>query len=109
MGKNVINAVCRYVKYQKLFQIPQLSASYYYLDDLQLQNLQIASDPVYMEVADDLSLAASSRSGKLSSKSIKPTHLTHEDSGFTEEGSDVTSSAGSRGNKREGLTNKRMK
>ena len=93
----------------QLFQIPQQSASYYYLDDLQLQNLQIATDPVYMEVADDLSLAASSRSGKLSSKSGKPTHLTHEDSGFTEEGSDITSSAGSRGNKREGLTNKRMK
>ena len=93
----------------QLFQIPQQSASYYYLDDLQLQNLQIAPDPVYMEVADDLNVAARSTSGKLSSKSGKPTHLAHEDSGFTEEGSDVTSSAGSRGNRREGPTNKRMK
>ena len=56
-----------------------------------------------MEVADDLNIAARSTS------SGKPTHLAHEDSGFTEEGSDVTSSAGSRVNRREGLTNKRMK
>ena len=97
------------VTYQFFFQIPQHSASYYYLDDLQLQNLQIASDPVYMEVADDLNLPPRSSSGKLSCKSGKPTPLTHEDSGFTEEGSDVTSSAGSRGNRREGMTNKRTK
>ena len=102
------------LKYEFLFQVPQPSASYYYLDDLQLnQNAHIATDPVYMEVADDLNIAARPRanSGKLQTKSGKQqSHLTHEDSGFTEEGSDVTSSAGSRGNRREGLaTSERMK
>ena len=94
-----------------MFQVPQPSASYYYLDDLQLsQNAQIVTDPVYMEVADDLNVAARPRV-KIPTKSGKQqSHLTHEDSGFTEEGSDVTSSAGSRGNRREGLaTSKRMK
>ena len=84
--------------------MPQQSASYYYLDDLQVQQLQTGCcDPVYMEVADDLNHPPRASSGKSA-------HLAHEDSGFTEEGSDIASSAGSRGNKREGLTTKkRMK
>ena len=94
-----------------MFQVPQPSASYYYLDDLQLsQNAQIATDPVYMEVADDLNIAAWPRAKRPTKSGKQQSHLTHEDSGFTEEGSDVTSSAGSRGNRREGLaTSKRMK